>query len=225
LAPATVNPLPPPSPRRSPTQTHTTATTATHPPPPPNAMEKSPWFKNVDGPFPTWEGPLGVKADGGEAASGWASCGRPSTQETEPMALTGGRCGRPLQAAASGGRAGWARCCCTGRPATGTSRVGGLAGWRAGTCRADPAEPAVPVGPAVPVRPHHTAPRPPPLSSIPPFPTPPLLTAAIVDLAAAGENVNEVEAAGNTPLHSAAYEGWVEGGRRSVAWPKGQQRA
>lgn len=27
----------------------------------------------------------------------------------------------------------------------------------------------------------------------------------------AGENVNEVEAAGNTPLHCAAYEGWLEG--------------
>lgn len=26
-----------------------------------------------------------------------------------------------------------------------------------------------------------------------------------------GEDVNEVEAAGNTPLHAAAYEGWVEG--------------
>ena len=26
-----------------------------------------------------------------------------------------------------------------------------------------------------------------------------------------GENVNEVEAAGNTPLHAAAYEGWIEG--------------
>ena len=26
-----------------------------------------------------------------------------------------------------------------------------------------------------------------------------------------GENVNEVEAAGNTPLHNAAYEGWIEG--------------
>jgi hypothetical protein len=31
---------------------------------------------------------------------------------------------------------------------------------------------------------------------------------ALVD---AGVGVNEVEAAGNTPLHSAAYEGWVEG--------------
>jgi hypothetical protein len=30
-----------------------------------------------------------------------------------------------------------------------------------------------------------------------------------------GENINEVEAAGNTPLHSAAYEGWLEGGH---AW-------
>ena len=27
----------------------------------------------------------------------------------------------------------------------------------------------------------------------------------------AGEDVNEVEAAGNTPLHCAAYEGWLEG--------------
>lgn len=27
----------------------------------------------------------------------------------------------------------------------------------------------------------------------------------------AGVIVNEVEAAGNTPLHSAAYEGWLEG--------------
>ena len=26
-----------------------------------------------------------------------------------------------------------------------------------------------------------------------------------------GENVNAVEAAGNTPLHCAAYEGWLEG--------------
>lgn len=26
-----------------------------------------------------------------------------------------------------------------------------------------------------------------------------------------GENVNEVEAAGNTPLHHAAYEGWLQG--------------
>ena len=28
---------------------------------------------------------------------------------------------------------------------------------------------------------------------------------------AAGESVNEVEAAGCTPLHAAAYEGWLEG--------------
>jgi ankyrin repeat protein len=26
-----------------------------------------------------------------------------------------------------------------------------------------------------------------------------------------GEDVNEVEGAGNTPLHCAAYEGWLEG--------------
>lgn len=36
-------------------------------------------------------------------------------------------------------------------------------------------------------------------------------TAAIVAAVDSGENVNEVEAAGNTPLHTAAYEGWIEG--------------
>ena len=33
----------------------------------------------------------------------------------------------------------------------------------------------------------------------------------VVELVERGENVNEVEGAGNTPLHCAAYEGW-EGG-------------
>lgn len=33
----------------------------------------------------------------------------------------------------------------------------------------------------------------------------------ILALVDAGADVNEVEGAGNTPLHSAAYEGWVEG--------------
>ena len=37
------------------------------------------------------------------------------------------------------------------------------------------------------------------------------LLAEIKRLCKAGENVNEVEAAGNTPLHAAAYEGWIEG--------------
>ena len=35
--------------------------------------------------------------------------------------------------------------------------------------------------------------------------------AEVVALVDAGESVNEVEAAGNTPLHCAAYEGWTEG--------------
>lgn len=35
--------------------------------------------------------------------------------------------------------------------------------------------------------------------------------AAIVDAVDGGESVNEVEAAGNTPLHHAAYEGWLQG--------------
>lgn len=39
----------------------------------------------------------------------------------------------------------------------------------------------------------------------------PAIAAAIVSLVDSGENVMEVEAAGNTPLHSAAYENWAEG--------------
>ena len=35
--------------------------------------------------------------------------------------------------------------------------------------------------------------------------------AGIIKLVEAHENVNEVEGAGNTPLHCAAYEGWAEG--------------
>lgn len=35
--------------------------------------------------------------------------------------------------------------------------------------------------------------------------------AAIQEGVARGEDVNEVEAAGNTPLHNAAFEGWCEG--------------
>ena len=37
------------------------------------------------------------------------------------------------------------------------------------------------------------------------------MRAAVKALIAEGHSVNEVEAAGNTPLHSAAYEGWAEG--------------
>lgn len=43
-----------------------------------------------------------------------------------------------------------------------------------------------------------------------PGPLPPP-TPAIIRAVDAGADVNEVEAAGNTPLHSAAYEGWTEG--------------
>lgn len=35
--------------------------------------------------------------------------------------------------------------------------------------------------------------------------------AAVVDAVDGGESVNEVEAAGSTPLHHAAYEGWLQG--------------
>lgn len=37
------------------------------------------------------------------------------------------------------------------------------------------------------------------------------MSAAIERLVAAGEDINEVEAAGCTPLHNAAFAGWAEG--------------
>lgn len=40
---------------------------------------------------------------------------------------------------------------------------------------------------------------------------PPTANPDVVQLVDGGADVNEVEAAGNTPLHSAAFEGWLEG--------------
>ncbi len=39
-------------------------------------VEKNPWWKNVSGPFPTWEGPLGCKEDGGGCHYGRGKVGR-----------------------------------------------------------------------------------------------------------------------------------------------------
>lgn len=49
--------------------------------------------------------------------------------------------------------------------------------------------------------------------SAPPSPFPSLLAlpAAITKAAEEGHDINEVEGAGNTPLHFACYEGWLEG--------------
>ena len=33
-------------------------------------MEKNPWWKNVEGPFLQWRGPVGVKEDGGGSTRG-----------------------------------------------------------------------------------------------------------------------------------------------------------
>lgn len=39
-------------------------------------MEKSPFWQNVQGPFPTWKGPKGVKPDGGGNVRGQGLVGR-----------------------------------------------------------------------------------------------------------------------------------------------------
>lgn len=33
-------------------------------------MERNPWYKNVEGPFLQWRGPLGIKEDGGGCTRG-----------------------------------------------------------------------------------------------------------------------------------------------------------
>jgi len=33
-------------------------------------MEKNPWYKNVEGPFLQWRGPVGIKEDGGGCTRG-----------------------------------------------------------------------------------------------------------------------------------------------------------
>merc|ERR1711977_679853 len=86
-------------------------------------MEKEPWYTRVEGPFPEWQGPVGVKEDGG--GSTYAQ-----------------------------------------------GKVGGMVIHRAVNNEDAKAT-----------------------------------KKAVED----GVNVNEVEAAGNTPLHNCAYNGWVEG--------------
>jgi hypothetical protein len=38
-------------------------------------MEKNPWYKNVQGPFLQWQGPVGVKEDGGGCTRGQGRVG------------------------------------------------------------------------------------------------------------------------------------------------------
>jgi hypothetical protein len=39
-------------------------------------VEKNPWWKNVQGPFPKWEGPVGCKEDGGGSHRGRGTVGK-----------------------------------------------------------------------------------------------------------------------------------------------------
>ena len=38
-------------------------------------MEKNPWYKNVQGPFLQWQGPVGIKEDGGGCTRGQGKVG------------------------------------------------------------------------------------------------------------------------------------------------------
>lgn len=40
-----------------------------------NIMEKNPWYKNVQGPFLQWQGPVGIKEDGGGCTRGQGKVG------------------------------------------------------------------------------------------------------------------------------------------------------
>lgn len=39
-------------------------------------VEKNPWWKNVQGPFGKWEGPIGCKEDGGGSHRGRGTVGK-----------------------------------------------------------------------------------------------------------------------------------------------------
>lgn len=38
-------------------------------------MEKNPWYKNVEGPYLQWQGPVGIKEDGGGCTRGQGKVG------------------------------------------------------------------------------------------------------------------------------------------------------
>jgi hypothetical protein len=38
-------------------------------------MEKNPWYKNVEGPYLHWQGPVGIKEDGGGCTRGQGKVG------------------------------------------------------------------------------------------------------------------------------------------------------
>ena len=125
-------------------------------------MEKNPWWKNVSGPFPKWEGPVGCKADGGGCHR---ARGKVGEMRIHRAVHNKDIAGAPHSFGITY-RSEWLTRIIG-------ARLPGTAYLQMETC-----------GP---------------------------LLAEIKRLVEAGENVNEVEAAGNTPLHAAAYEGWIEG--------------
>ena len=155
-------------------------------------MEKNPGYKNVDGPYMQWRGPTGVKEDGGGCTRGRGRVG--------PMLIHRAACNRDKDGAQQGLRL----------PEPLTNPV--LDGLRARETEPAPTGAGLPgLSPARRARQRSTwaflaaSARAPCLSA------PTSLTVAIAKAVEEGHDVNEVEAAGNTPLHFACYEGWLEG--------------
>ena len=130
-------------------------------------VEKNPWWKNVQGPFPKWEGPIGCKEDGGGSHRGRGTVGKMLIHRAVNNHDKEGT-GSPRQ------------CSCL-------YRLGPTKGCATSLAKQD----------AISMRPSARSMA--------------VGTTGIIKLVEAHENVSEVEGAGNTPLHCAAYEGWAEG--------------
>ena len=133
-------------------------------------VEKNPWWNNVQGPFPTWNGPVGVKQDGGGCHRGRGKVGNmllhQAVNNHDRDRTSDYSCLRSRE-----------QICHTSHVYLGKllSACGAKNTLKPGGQLSE------------------------------------LCTTGIVKLIDGGENVNEVEAAGNTPLHCAAYEGWQDG--------------
>lgn len=186
-------------------------------------MEKNPWWSSLQGPLPSWDGkPVGVKRDGGGSIRGQGRIGpmrlhRAAHNKDAAGGFVDLGMGRCLHGLQGNQNMGWSRAPCGKAPGDrcGSSCVAHvyLQGFRA----LIPLRLYFYVG-TLTVTWHMVLPfawfmctsmTQTPHKQYLHF----LLYAhpAIRALVESGDDVNEVEAAGNTPLHAAAFEGWAQG--------------